>query len=81
MAAQQPIDTEWVRQAQWTAAGKPSRRLVVAHDPVAGARRTQARQTAIDDLIKLGAWAAELRRTRQVGRALRRRGGSADFEH
>ena len=33
------------------------------------------------DAAALGAWAAERRRTRQFGRALRRRCGWADFDH
>ena len=61
MATQQPGQAEWVGETQWAAPEGPARRLVVAHDPVAGARRTQARQTAIDELIKLGQqWSGKL---------------------
>ena len=86
MAAQQPIDTEWVRQAQWTAAGKPSRRLVVAHDPAADARRAPARQTAIDDFIRLGQqWSGKLDEQdagkRSKGKPLSDSGGKARSYH
>jgi transposase len=40
---------EWCAETQWK-----SSRLVVAHDPVAGARRTAARDKTIAELLKLG---------------------------
>ena len=86
MAAQQPSNAEWVSETQWAAPDKPSRRLVVAHDPVAGARRTQARQTAIDDLIKLGQqWSGKLDEQdagkRSKGKPLSDSGAKARFYH
>ena len=89
MAAQQPSDAEWASAARWAAPDKPSRRLVVAHDPVAGARRTQARQTAIDDLIKLGQqWSGKLdeqdagkRSKRSKGKPLSDSGARVRFYH
>ena len=86
MAAQQPSHAEWVGETQWAAPDKPSRRLVVAHDPVAGARRTQARQTAIADLIKLGQqWSGKLDEQdagkRSKGKPLSDSGAKARFYH
>ena len=86
MAAQQPSDAEWVGETQWAAPDGPSRRLVIAHDPVAGARRTQARQTAIEDLIKLGQqWSGKLDEQdagkRSKGKPLSDSGAKARFYH
>ncbi len=86
MAAQQPSNAEWVGETQWAAPDKSSRRLVVAHDPVAGGRRTQARQTAIEDLIKLGQqWSGKLDEQdagkRSKGKPLSDSGAKARFYH
>lgn len=86
MAAQQPSNTEWVGETQWAAPDGPSRRLVVAHDPVAGARRTLTRQTAIEDLIKLGQqWSGKLDEQdagkRSKGKPLSDSGAKARFYH
>ena len=86
MAAQQPSNAEWVGETQWAAPDKSSRRLVVAHDPVSGARRTQARQTAIEDLIKLGQqWSGKLDEQdagkRSKGKPLSDSGAKARFYH
>ena len=93
MAEQQPSGGEWVSETQWAAAPagesattRLSRRLVVAHDPVVGARRTQARQSAIDDLIKLGQqWSGKLDEQdagkRSKGKPLSDSGAKARFYH
>ena len=86
MATQQPGQAEWVGETQWAAPEGPARRLVVAHDPVAGARRTQARQTAIDELIKLGQqWSGKLDEQdagkRSKGKPLSDSGAKARFHH
>ena len=86
MATQQPGQAEWVGETQWAAPEGPARRLVVAHDPVAGARRTQARQTAIDELIKLGQqWSGKLDEQdagkRSKGKPLSDSGAKARFYH
>ena len=86
MATQQPGQAEWVGETQWAAPEGPARRLVVAHDPVAGARRTQARQAAIDELIKLGQqWSGKLDAQdagkRSKGKPLSDSGAKARFYH
>lgn len=64
MAAALPKDEAWVGETTWVHPDKPdapARRLVVAHDPQAAARRTQQRQATIDELIKLGQqWSGKL---------------------
>jgi hypothetical protein len=56
MAVEQPADRPWVGQATWH-----KRRLVVAHDPEVAARRAQARNSAIQELLKLGQqWSGKL---------------------
>ena len=86
MAAKQRGDTEWVGETQWQAPEGASRRLVVAHDPAAAARRTQQRQGRIDELIKLGQqWSDKLEDQelgqRSKGKPLSDSGAKARFYH
>ena len=93
MAAQQPTSTPWVGETQWTTldgaagpSGAASRRLVVAHDPEAAARRTRQRQASIDELIALGQqWSGKLDKQdagqRGKGKPLSDSGAKARFYH
>ena len=95
MAGQQPASAPWVGETQWTApdggagpsgAGTTTRRLVVAHDPEAAARRTRQRQASIDDLIALGQqWSGKLDQQdagmRGKGKPLSDSGAKARFYH
>ena len=49
LAAGQPTDQAWVGETTWQ-----QQRLIVAHDPQAAARRTQARNKSIAELVALG---------------------------
>lgn len=86
IAAEQPGNAPWVSQTQWAGADGTSRRLVVAHDPEAAARRTQQRQRAIDELIALGQqWSGKLDDQdaghRGRGKPLSDSGAKARFYH
>jgi len=81
MAAAQSADRPWVAQTTWH-----KRRLVVAHDPEVAARRAQARNKAIQDLLTLGEqWSGKLDAqdtgTRRRGRPLSDSGAKARFYH
>ena len=65
---------------------RPCRRLVVAHDPLAAARRTQQRQGRIDELVQLGQqWSSKLDQQdvgkRSKGKPLSDSGAKARFYH
>ena len=93
MAALQPSDTPWVGETQWATpngvadpSGATTRRLVVAHDPEAAARRTRQRQACIDELIALGQqWSGKLDQQdagqRGKGKPLSDSGAKARFYH
>ena len=93
VAGQQPTSTAWVGETQWTTPDGPAgpsgvapRRLVVAHDPEAAARRTRQRQTSIDELIALGPqWSGKLDQQdagkRGKGKPLSDSGAKARFYH
>ena len=95
MAGQQPTSAPWVGETQWTApdggaglsgAGATTRRLVVAHDPEAAARRTRQRQACIDELIARGQqWSGKLDQQdagkRGKGKPLSDSGAKARFYH
>lgn len=99
MAALEPSDSPWVGETQWTTPdgatgltaatdlkGAASRRLVVAHDPEAAARRTRQRQATIDELIALGQqWSGKLDQQdtgkRSKGKPLSDSGAKARFYH
>jgi len=49
LAANQAMDKPWVGQML-----SQQRRLVIAHDPEVAARRTRARNAAIQELLALG---------------------------
>src|SRR5438105_10086326 len=81
MAAAQSAVRPWVAQTTWH-----KRRLVVAHDPEVAARRAQARNKAIQDLLTLGEqWSGKLDAqdtgTRRRGRPLSDSGAKARFYH
>ena len=93
MAGQQPTSAPWVGETQWTApdggagpSGATTRRLVVAHDPEAAARRTRQRQACIDELIARGQqWSGKLDQQdagkRGKGKPLSDSGAKARFYH
>jgi transposase len=89
MAAAQPKDQAWVGETTWFDPDEPdapTRRLVVAHDPQAAARRTQQRQATIDELIQLGQkWSGKLDQQdagrRGRGKPLSDSGAKARFYH
>jgi len=81
LAADQQADKPWVGQATWQ-----QRRLVIAHDPEVAARRTQARNTTIQELLALGQqWGGKLDAqdagARRRGRPLSDSGAKARFYH
>ena len=98
--ATQDATTPWVAEMAWRTADKPStegttkgeakvvrtHRLVVAHDPAAAQRRTQARRDQIAELIALGQqWGGRLDAQdtgqRQRGRPLSDSGAKARLYH
>ena len=93
MAGQQLSSAAWIGETQWAApdggtapSGTTPRRLVVAHDPEAAARRTRQRQTSIDELIVLGQqWSGKLDQQdagqRGKGKPLSDSGAKARFYH
>ena len=89
MAAAQSKDAAWVSETTWSDPDQPdapARRLVVAHDPQAAARRTQQRQATIDELIELGQqWSGKLDQQdagkRGRGKPLSDSGAKARFYH
>jgi transposase len=89
MAAAQSKDAAWVGETTWSDPDQPdapARRLVVAHDPQAAARRTQQRQATIDELIELGQqWSGKLDQQdagkRGRGKPLSDSGAKARFYH
>jgi len=81
LTADQPADKPWVAQTTWQ-----QRRLVIAHDPEVAARRTQARNTTMQELLTLGErWGGKLDAqdagTRRRGRPLSDSGAKARFYH
>jgi transposase len=81
LAANHPVDKPWVGQTVWQ-----QRRLVIAHDPEVAARRAQARNTAIQELLALGQqWGGKLDAqdagARRRGRPLSDSGAKARFYH
>jgi len=81
VAADQPGDGAWVAQTTWQ-----GRRLVIAHDPEVAARRTQARNATLAELLALGQqWGGKLDAqdagTRRRGRPLSDSGAKARFYH
>ena len=81
LAAQQPAAAEWVAQTKWE-----QRRLVVAHDPLAAQRRTEARRKATAELVEMGQqWGLRLDEqdagARHRGRPLTDSGAKARFFH
>jgi transposase len=89
MAAAQPLDQAWASETTWADPDEPdapTRRLVVAHDPEAAARRTKQRQATIDELIQLGQkWSGKLDQQdagrRGRGKPLSDSGAKARFYH
>lgn len=89
MAAAQPKDQAWASETTWVDPDEPdapTRRLVVAHDPEAAARRTKQRQATIDELIQLGQkWSGKLDQQdagrRGRGKPLSDSGAKARFYH
>ena len=100
-ASAQPADKPWVAQTLWPSPAKPPskppskssppsatahRRLVIAHDPEVAARRTEARNKAIQELLTLGEqWGGKLDAqdavARRRGRPLSDSGAKARFYH
>lgn len=81
LTANHPVDKPWVGQTVWQ-----QRRLVIAHDPEVAARRAQARNTAIQELLALGQqWGGKLDAqdagARRRGRPLSDSGAKARFYH
>lgn len=81
LAGEHQADKPWVAQMTWQ-----QRRLVIAHDPEVAARRTQARNTAIAELLALGQqWGGKLDAqdagARRRGRPLSDSGAKARFYH
>ena len=81
LAQRQEAPAEWVAETTWQ-----QRRLVVAHDPQAAQRRTQARRKAIEELVELGQqWGGRLDEqdagVRRRGRPLTDSGAKARFFH
>jgi transposase len=81
LAAERPVEKPWIGQTTWQ-----QRRLVISHDPEVGARRTQARNTAIQELLALGQqWGGKLDAqdagARRRGRPLSDSGAKARFYH
>jgi transposase len=81
LRADQQADKPWVAQTTWQ-----QRRLIIAHDPEVAARRTQARNTTIQELLTLGEqWGGKLDAqdagTRRRGRPLSDSGAKARFYH
>jgi len=81
LVANQPADKPWVAQTTWQ-----QRRLVIAHDPEVAARRTQARNKTIQELLALGQqWGGKLDAqdagSRRRGRPLSDSGAKARFYH
>ena len=79
LTGDQQADKPWVAQTTWQ-----QRRLVIAHDPAVAARRTQARNTTIQELLTLGEqWGGKLDAqdagTRRRGRPLSDSGAKARF--
>jgi transposase len=89
LAAAQTKDQAWVGETTWANPDEPdapTRRLVVAHDPEAAARRTQQRQATIDELIQQGQqWSSKLDQQdagqRGCGKPLSDSGAKARFYH
>jgi len=88
-ASAQPADKPWVAETTWQSSSKLSateRRLVIVHDPEVAERRTQARNTAIQELLALGEqWGGKLDAqdagARRRGRPLSDSGAKARFYH
>jgi|688.fasta_scaffold118072_3 transposase len=89
LAAAQTKDQAWVGETTWADPDEPdapTRRLVVAHDPQAAARRMQQRQATIDELIQQGQqWSGKLDQQdagqRGRGKPLSDSGAKARFYH
>ena len=91
-ASTHPADKPWVAETTWQSSSKSSpptvtqRRLVIAHDPQAAQRRTEARNKAIQELLALGEqWGGKLDAqdagARRRGRPLSDSGAKARFYH
>ncbi|MFN9448034.1 MAG: IS1634 family transposase [Rubrivivax sp.] len=89
MQARHPGHADWVDEMAWQPGGEPSTqrlRLVVAHDPEVGARRTQKRRQQIQELLDLGQqWGGRLdaqdQGQRKRGRPLSDSGAKARLYH
>jgi len=96
-ASAQAADKPWVAETIWQSTSKSSsaltpepvitrRRLVIAHDPEVAARRTEARNKTIQELLALGEqWGGKLDAqdagARRRGRPLSDSGAKARFYH
>jgi hypothetical protein len=89
MQARHPGDAAWVDEMAWQPGADPSTqrlRLVVAHDPEVGARRTHKRRQQIQELLDLGQqWGGQLdaqdEGQRKRGRPLSDSGAKARLYH